>query len=124
MPHLLSQFSNNHEQIRILDKDGNTLGFSDYIVTGATVRLFDETYNTVVLDELALVIYGDVNGDSAVDAFDLFECDKALNGLTTLSGAYHEAADVNGDGVFNLNDYARLKAVTGGTAEIDQSIER
>lgn len=124
MPHLLSQFSNNHEQIKILDKDGNTLGFSDYIATGATVRLFDETYNTVVLDELALVIYGDVNGDSAVDAFDLFECDKALNGLTTLSGAYHEAADVNGDGVFNLNDYARLKAVTGGTAEIDQSIER
>ncbi|MDO4846665.1 MAG: leucine-rich repeat protein [Clostridiaceae bacterium] len=124
MPHLLSQFSNNHEQIRILDKDGNTLGFSDYIATGATVRLFDETYNTVVLDELALVIYGDVNGDSAVDAFDLFECDKALHGLTTLSGAYHEAADVNGDGVFNLNDYARLKAVTGGTAEIDQSIER
>ena len=124
MPHLLSQFSNNHEQIRILDKDGNVLGFSDYITTGATVRLFDETYNTVVLDELALVIYGDVNGDSAVDAFDLFECDKALNGLTTLSGAYHEAADVNGDGVFNLNDYARLKAVTGGTAEIDQSIER
>lgn len=124
MPHLLSQFSNNHEQIKILDKDGNALGFSDYITTGATVRLFDETYNTVVLDELALVIYGDVNGDSAVDAFDLFECDKALNGLTTLSGAYHEAADVNGDGVFNLNDYARLKAVTVGTAEIDQSIER
>lgn len=124
MPHLLGQFSNNHEQIKILDKDGNALGFSDYITTGATVRLFDETYNTVVLDELALVIYGDVNGDSAVDAFDLFECDKALNGLTTLSGAYHEAADVNGDGVFNLNDYACLKAVTGGTAEIDQSIER
>lgn len=124
LPHLLSQFSNNHEQIKILDKDGNTLGFSDYIATGATVRLFDETYNTVVLDELALVIYGDVNGDSAVDAFDLFKCDKALNGLTTLSGAYHEAADVNGDGVFNLNDYACLKAVTGGTAEIDQSIER
>ena len=88
------------------------------------MQLFDETYNTVVLDELALVIYGDVNGDSAVDAFDLFECDKALHGLTTLSGAYHEAADVNGDGVFNLNDYARLKDVTGGTAEIDQSIER
>jgi uncharacterized repeat protein (TIGR02543 family) len=67
LPHLLSQFSNNHEQIKILDKDGNALGFSDCIGTGTIIRLVDANDDTVVLDELTVVVYGDINSDSVVD---------------------------------------------------------
>ena len=123
LPHLLCQFSNNHEQIKILDKAGNTLGFSDFIGTGTVIRLVDANDDTVILDELTVVVYGDINGDSAVDAFDLFECDKAVNDLTTFSGAYLEATDFNSDGtVDSLADYAVLYDAMTGT-EIDQRMK-
>ncbi len=43
--------------------------------------------------------------------------------LTAFAESYADN-EANGDGVFNLNNCARLKAVAGGTDEIDQSIER
>jgi uncharacterized repeat protein (TIGR02543 family) len=122
LPHLLSQFSNNHEQIKILDKDGNTLGFSDCIGTGTVIRLVDANDDTVVLDELTVVVYGDINSDSVVDGFDLALSDRAMSNNLTLSGAYLEAADFSGDGTVDINDYAFIESAAMGLTEIDQSV--
>ena len=122
LPHLLSQFSNNHEQIKILDKDGNTLGFSDCIGTGTVIRLVDANDDTVVLDELTVVVYGDINSDSVVDGFDLALSDRAMSNNLTLSGAYLEAADFSGDGTVDINDYAFIESAAIGLTEINQSL--
>ena len=122
MPHLLCQISNNHSQIQILDKDGNALGFSDCIGTGTIIRLVDANDDTVVLDELTVVVYGDINSDSVVDGFDLALTDRAMSNNLTLSGAYLEAADFSGDGTVDINDYAFIESAAIGLTEINQSV--
>ncbi len=48
-----------------------------------------------------IVIYGDANGDGAVDVLDIIRINRHTLGLSTLKGVYLEAADTNrkGDGV-------------------------
>ena len=47
-----------------------------------------------------IVIYGDINGDGAVNALDMIKLNRHILGKGTLTGAYLEAADANrkGDG--------------------------
>jgi hypothetical protein len=62
-----------------------------------------------VVDTYMIVILGDINGDGAIDAFDLFYLSLYLNGHTEIDGAYLEACDVNEDGVVNIADYNILR---------------
>lgn len=55
-----------------------------------------------------VVIYGDVNGDGAVDAFDALEVDYANCSAYYMGGVYDDAADLDGDGVVTDADYAAL----------------
>lgn len=77
--------------------------------------------NDSALATYTLVIYGDVNGDGAVDAFDAALLDRATSDASVLTGANALAGDVAGnDGVFDVADYtAIITAAKGGTA-IDQ----
>uniref|UniRef100_UPI004056F007 cadherin-like beta sandwich domain-containing protein n=1 Tax=Agathobacter sp. TaxID=2021311 RepID=UPI004056F007 len=54
---------------------------------------------TLVMNR-TIVIYGDANGDGAVDVLDIIRINRHTLGLSTLKGAYLEAADANrkGDG--------------------------
>ena len=47
-----------------------------------------------------IVIYGDINGDGAVNALDMIKLNRHILGKGTLTGSYLEAADANrkGDG--------------------------
>ena len=47
-----------------------------------------------------------------------------MNSISSLGGTYHEAADLNGDGVIDLVDYVYLKNQASGLDEINQSIRR
>ena len=86
-----------------------------YSATGCQI-IVKKTDGTV-LKTYTVVIFGDVNGDGAIDGFDALETDLAINGLTSLEGAYALAADVDGNGSVNVTDYnticdaATLKAV-------------
>ena len=66
-----------------------------------------------VIDTYTIVILGDVNGDSVVDAFDTARMDLHLNSHP-LTGAYLEAADVNQDGIVDITDYQIIRNMSLG----------
>lgn len=86
--------------------------------TGAKVDVqvtIDGTAKTLVTYNV--LVHGDVNGDSAIDAFDMFAVDKNDTSVETLLGIYKTAGDINGDGVVDNIDYASIRneTVTAGT---------
>lgn len=76
--------------------------------TGCKIQLKDVDE---VIDEVTLVIYGDVNGDGAVDAFDAIAVDLANNETYKLENEYAEAADATGDGEISVADYAYITEI-------------
>ncbi|MBQ5995721.1 MAG: dockerin type I repeat-containing protein [Clostridia bacterium] len=74
------------------------------------------------LTTYVVVIFGDVNGDGAIDAFDAFDSNKAINNIAPLADAYATAADVDLDDAISLADYATIKAASVGNAEIAQVV--
>ncbi len=81
--------------------------------TGAKVDVSVEGIGTLVT--YYVVIYGDVNGDGAIDAFDTFTTDRAVNGIETLADSYFTAADIDADDAVALADYAVVKNAVAGT---------
>lgn len=86
--------------------------------TGAKV---DVKLDGTTMTTYYVVIYGDVNGDGAIDGFDAIELDLANNGSAALDGAYATAADTDGDGVINSVDYASVIAEVQCTSSIAQT---
>jgi Ca2+-binding EF-hand superfamily protein len=67
-----------------------------------------------VTQSVAIVVTGDVNGDSAVTLTDMVQIRAHLLSRKELKGAYLEAADLNGDGNVTLTDFVQsLSAVLG-----------
>jgi len=97
---------------------------NDIIGTGAKVKIIDKA-TSIVLEEYAIVIFGDYNGDGVADIedtgyfasianfeiFDYFEYDYLFM-----------AADVNGDGVVDVMDEEEMYAVANYDAYIDHTI--
>lgn len=76
-------------------------GFTN--ATGSEVHITSE--NGTVIDVYYIVILGDIDGDGAVDAFDLYNLNMYLNGYRQYSGAYLSACDLNQDGEITEIDY-------------------
>lgn len=91
-----------------------------YYGTGATIRIRIAELDGQAVASYTVVIYGDVNGDGAVDAFDAAVLDLDLAGKTTLTGAYNLAADTNADADVAAADYALIMDVLAGTGTINQ----
>ncbi len=85
----------------------NEKGYNN--ATGSKILV--EKADGTILKTYTLIVFGDVNGDGTVDGFDAIEIDLAVNNLTTLSGVYAIAADVNADGVVNKTDYDMVCSV-------------
>ena len=85
-------------------------GNYEFIGTGSIVTVFDGDE----MSEYTVVVNGDTNGDSVCDALDAAQVALASSGHTSLGGAYGIAADNNGDGVVDINDYQAVvnKAVS------------
>ena len=81
--------------------------------TGTQVQLLSE--NGTIVDVYTVVILGDINGDSAVDAFDAAVLSLYLGGFAQLDLAYLEAADLNQDGTIDERDYQTLRNMLSGT---------
>lgn len=71
--------------------------------TGTIVQTLSSS--RTVIDEYTIVILGDVNGNGAIDGFDVITIDLYIANLHELTGAYLEAADINQDGLVDDSDY-------------------
>ena len=85
----------------------NEKGYNN--ATGSKI-LVEKTDGTI-LKTYTVIVFGDVNGDGTVDGFDVLEIDLAINKLTSLTGVYAIAADVNADGTINATDYNMVCSV-------------
>ena len=84
--------------------------------TGATVKVSVD--NIGVLSTYYVVIYGDVNGDGVVDAFDAFAVDKNVNSLAALDGVYAKAADADASGTITVADLTPIMSASVGNADV------
>ena len=91
-----------------------------YYGTGATVKVNVAELDGQTVATYTVVIYGDVNGDGAVDAFDAAVLDLDLADVQALTGAYGLAADTNADAQVAVADYTLVKDAIAGTATINQ----
>ncbi len=87
------------------DGNGNAVSDTDAVRTGMMLHYFDGKD----MVEYSLVLYGDANGDSAIDAIDLLAVRKNLLGLHTFSPTTLISADVNRDGVVDAIDLLMIR---------------
>lgn len=90
---------------------------------GTGTRLDIVASDGTTLVSYFIVIFGDVNGDGAVDAFDALEVDYAYHvGSYHMGDIYDDAADINHDGIVNDVDYGMLVAGVQCTDSISQQL--
>lgn len=87
--------------------------------TGARVELKS---GDTLLATYFVVIYGDVNGDGAVDAFDAIEVDVSNHTNYYMGDVYDDAADIDHNGIVNAEDYAAIKTSVKCAGTISQSL--
>lgn len=68
-----------------------------------------------------VMVYGDVNGDGAIDAFDAALINMNISGASPLTGDFATAGDVAGDAGINASDYALVAAYAIGAGTIEQT---
>lgn len=85
--------------------------------TGST--LIVKNTDGSVYSTYTLIIYGDVNGDGVIDAFDTSIIALAVDGQYTLIGAYKTAGELS-SGEIDAESYAQIKNASVGIVEIPQ----
>lgn len=68
-----------------------------------------------------VMVYGDVNGDGAIDAFDAALINMNVSGASALTGDFATAGDTTADGAINASDYAAVAAYAIGAGTIAQT---
>ncbi len=96
--------------------DENGVAVNGAMRTGLLLNYFDGA--TTV--QYRIVIYGDVNGDSVIDAIDLLLVRKNLLGLVSVTDAANKACDVNHDGVVDAIDLLLVRKTLLGLTSIQQ----
>ena len=92
---------------------GNTaVSSSELIGTGMIVR---RKQGGNVIDELKIVVTGDLNGDGKLTLTDFVQLKSHIMAKTVLAGAYAAAADLNNDSRITLTDFVKTKARLMGT---------
>jgi len=83
--------------MKLVTADGKTN--TGKVATGNVLELYDK--NNRKLSSYTIVVYGDTNGDGAVDVLDMIKTNRHILGLGTMSGCYEEAGNANrqNDGV-------------------------
>lgn len=80
--------------VRIVNADRSEN--SGLVATGNWLQ-FTANVDGGVIREIPIVIYGDINGDGEINGKDMLYLQRHILGISTLSGAYAEAADINWD---------------------------
>ena len=113
-------------------------GYEPYVGTGAIVKLYDSIDDSL-LEAFYVVIFGDLNGDSYVQAYDAriaideglyltnwsqeFLCDDNYGFIPNpdYSPSKFMAANLDKDGIINMSDWSIINSASLGTAIIDQT---
>ena len=99
-----------------------------YVGTGTVISVFDSATSQLV-EKFTVIIFGDINGDSDINAIDCDCVEKELNGETSWSvkeSSYFDqvkvfAADVNRDGEITYSDYEIIQNAALGYTYIEQT---
>ncbi len=78
---------------------------TQYYGTGSTL---DVCNDNGVWETYTLIVQGDVNGDSVCDVLDAVNVQRASTNHTKLTDNYLLAADINGDGNIDVDDYSAV----------------
>ena len=68
-----------------------------------------------------VMVYGDVNGDGAIDAFDAALINMNISGASPLTGDFATAGDATADDAINASDYAAVVNYAIGAGSIEQT---
>lgn len=96
---VINQFSNTSTLVRVINTRGASMRNNNYPTTGCKVRLVDNANN--IVDELTIIVYGDLNADLKIDGQDAVLVNAVAGGMlnsSNTSAAVLEAGDVNFDG--------------------------
>lgn len=80
-------------------------GNVEFYGTGTFVTVFD---SGEYIGDFTMIVNGDTNGDSVVDALDAAQVANASNGLKSIEGVYKMAADSNSDDIVDIEDYQAI----------------
>lgn len=102
--------------VKVLKSDGTEN--TGIIGTGNQIAVYQ---NNKLIKSYPVVIYGDLNGDGKISTMDLVIMKRQMLGLTSLSGSYYLASDVNkgGDGA-KTSDLVKLKRHLLELSKIEQ----
>ncbi len=98
-----------------------------YYGTGSKVELYDNADTSAPIETYYIVIYGDVNGDAAVNSLDGSLVEDEAMYVTSWSRGNDKnalkmmAADLNKDGKIQANDADSIVSVALGVTAIDQA---
>lgn len=95
------EFMNEEADMQIVDINGNTLADDAYVGTGSVIKFMN---GETVLDEVNIVVTGDMNGDGYVNNRDAAMITRYLVDKETADFCQMVAIDVNGDGFVNNRD--------------------
>ena len=112
----MEKFTVSNGSMKVLNAGGETV--SGNVGTGHKLVLYNSEGTKKA--EYAIVIYGDANGDGAVNARDLLAIQKNNIRIKKLSGAYVTAADVNRDGTVNARDLLAVQKHNINVKKIEQ----
>ena len=101
--------------IIVKDQNGEKIAEDSAVITTGCSAIARSSTGRVV-QELFIVIRGDVTGDSKFTTSDYIAIKRVLAGKYNAEGAYYQAADADGDGTVTANDYAKIKAFFKGNA--------
>ncbi len=106
---ILSQFL--RENVFVY-KNSVQLSSDGIVSTGCEIRLVG---GETIIDTLAVVFKGDMNGDGVIDAADAMLSDLALNNHLALSGAYFEAANMDeANEAIDIVDFSEILNIAVG----------
>lgn len=115
-----AQLDNPASQI-VAFKGETQISDNDRIGTGYILKCISSDDSTTVYEQSNVVLHGDVNGDTVIDAFDIFRTDLAVNNYVTLYDEYLLAADLDCNGKVELADYIAVKSELTAQGSVNQS---
>ncbi|MCI8575620.1 MAG: hypothetical protein HFI09_04035 [Bacilli bacterium] len=99
----VKNFENNVNELHVFDlNDQEILDKSKYITTKMKLKLIRDGN---VLDELAIVVKGDINCDGDATVADRAMLNQVLLRKVEIDEIPRKAADINHDGIVNINDH-------------------
>lgn len=112
---LLKNFTSS-DKITAVDKDGKVITDSSKIIgTGVKLQYVD---NGKVIDEMTVVLLGDLNGDTKINGTDALIVKKTIIGNYTLNDTQMFAASSEGLVIPRPIDYLRIKKHMIGTFDL------